>query len=74
MDLRFSELAICDEEVAMLRRVHFYACGVKEVEPESDQGSEIGRMVLHLYQQGVRAELALMHMLTPRGSPKISAC
>lgn len=64
--MQFSELVICDEEVVMLRRVHFYACGVNEVEPESDPGYEIGRMLLHLYQQGVRAELALMQMLTPR--------
>ncbi len=39
---------------------------IYEVEPESDPGYEIGRMLFYLYQQGVRTELALMRMLTPR--------
>lgn len=66
MDLRFSELAIGDEEIAMLQRVHLHACGINDVEPESVQGLDIGKMLFSLYQQGVRSELSLMQMLTAR--------
>jgi hypothetical protein len=64
MALRFSDMGIGDEEITMLRRVHFYACGANDLEPDSDSGTELGRMLFHLYQQGVRSELALMQMLT----------
>ncbi|WP_085032298.1 hypothetical protein [Ensifer aridi] len=64
MALRFSDMGIGDDEIAMLRRVHFYACGENDLEPDSDGGTELGRMLFHLYQQGVRTELALMQMLT----------
>lgn len=62
--LRFSDMGIGDEEIKMLRRVHFYACGANDLEPDSDGGTELGRMLFHLYQQGVRSEVALMQMLT----------
>ena len=64
MEMRFSDLAIDDNEISMLRRVHVYACSLGELEPESEEGAKIGRMLFHLYQQGVRSELALMRMLT----------
>ncbi|NRP72089.1 hypothetical protein ILFOPFJJ_02985 [Ensifer psoraleae] len=66
MDLRFSELAIGDEEIAMLQRVHSHACGINDVEPESEQGLDIGKMLFSLYQQGIRGELSLIQMLTAR--------
>ena len=37
--------------------------------PDSDGGTELGRMLFHLYQQGVRSELALIQMLTERSDP-----
>ncbi|POH29261.1 MULTISPECIES: hypothetical protein [Sinorhizobium] len=64
MHMRFSDLAIDDLEISMLRRVHVYACSSRELEPESEEGAKIGRMLFHLYQQGVRSEIALMRMLT----------
>ncbi|WP_026187002.1 hypothetical protein [Ensifer sp. BR816] len=64
MRVRFSDLAINDQEIAMLRRVHVYACSLRELEPESVDGAEVGKMLFHLYQQGVRRETALMRMLT----------
>ncbi|AUX80063.1 hypothetical protein [Sinorhizobium fredii] len=64
MHMRFSDLAIDDPEISMLRRVHVYACSSRELEPESEEGAKIGRMLFHLYQQGVRSEIALMRMLT----------
>ncbi|WEX74500.1 hypothetical protein PYH37_001934 [Sinorhizobium numidicum] len=68
MVLRFSDLAIDGDEISMLRRVHTYACSTKKLEPESEEGAEIGKMLFYLYQQGVRGELALMQMLTTRES------
>ncbi|MCA1438694.1 hypothetical protein I6F07_00400 [Ensifer sp. IC4062] len=64
--VRFSELAIGDEEIAMLQRVHSHACGINDVKPESEQGLDIGRMLFSLYQQGVRGELSLMQMVSAR--------
>ncbi len=64
MQVRFSDLAIDDHEISMLRRVHVYACSSRELEPESEEGAQLGKMLFHLYQQGVRSELALMQMLT----------
>ncbi len=69
MALRFSDLGIGDEEITMLRRVHSYACGANDLVPDSDGGTELGRMLFHLYQQGVRSELALIQMLTKRSDP-----
>jgi hypothetical protein len=64
MQMRFSDLAIDDHEIAMLRRVHLHACSMRELEPESLAGAEVGKMLFHLYQQGVRSETALMRMLS----------
>lgn len=69
MSFRFSDIAIDDDEILMLRRVHAHACTFRKLEPESEQGAEIGKMLFHLYQQGVRSELALMRMLTARETP-----
>jgi hypothetical protein len=34
------------------------------LEPESEDGAELGKMLFHLYRQGVRGELALIQMLS----------
>lgn len=74
MQMRFADLAIDDHEIAILRRVHAYACSISELEPESEEGARTGRMLFHLYQQGVRSELALKRMLTTGDSaPGIAA-
>lgn len=46
MSVRFSDLAIDDDEILMLRRVHVYACSSRELEPESEHGAELGKMLL----------------------------
>ncbi len=58
MCLRFSDMGLDDEEITMLRRVHSYACGANNLVPDSDGGTDLGRMRFHLYQQGVRSEVA----------------
>ncbi|ASY63030.1 hypothetical protein SJ05684_c15880 [Sinorhizobium sojae CCBAU 05684] len=69
---RFSDLAIDDDEISMLRRVHIYVCSSKDLEPESAGGTEIGKMLFHLYRQGVRSELGLIRMVT-EGEPPPAA-
>lgn len=69
MSVRFSDLAIDDDEILMLRRVHVYACSSMELAPESEHGAELGKMLFHLYRQGVRSEHALMQMLTTGEAP-----
>ncbi|ABR62640.1 hypothetical protein GOC91_21650 [Sinorhizobium medicae] len=69
MWLRFSDIAMGDDEISMLRRVHAYACSFRELEPDSEHGAEVGKMLFHLYQKGVRSELALMQMLTAGDGP-----
>ncbi|QFI66378.1 hypothetical protein EKH55_1504 [Sinorhizobium alkalisoli] len=66
---RFSDLAIDDDEISMLRRVHIHVCSLKDMEPESEGGAEIGKMLFHLYRQGVRSEVGLMRMVTADEPP-----
>ncbi|MBB4184265.1 hypothetical protein [Sinorhizobium terangae] len=65
----FSDFVIDERELSMLQRVHNHACSFKELEPESEEGVEIGKMLFHLYRQGIRDELALVQMLTDGAHP-----
>lgn len=60
------DFGIDETELSMLRRVYISVCSVMELEPQSEGGAEVGKMLFHLYQQGVRDELALIRMLTDR--------
>lgn len=59
------DFGIDETELSMLR-VYISVCSVMELEPQSKGGAEVGKMLFHLYQQGIRDELALIRMLTDR--------
>ncbi len=48
------EPPLCPEDLAMLERAHHAVCVFKRLEPNSAQASENAKLLINLFQSGIR--------------------
>ncbi|MCZ8158802.1 MAG: hypothetical protein O9256_02795 [Rhizobiaceae bacterium] len=57
------------EDLAMLERAHHAVCTFKRLDPNSAQASENAKLLINLFQSGIRNRHQLVAMLTGRKFP-----
>ena len=57
------------EDLEMLERAHHAVCTFKRLEPNSAQASENAKLLINLFQSGIRNRHQLVAMLTGKKFP-----
>ncbi|MDC9811912.1 hypothetical protein [Rhizobium binxianense] len=57
-----AQTVLSDEDVALCQRVFDHISSVRQITTDTER-EDLARRVIHAYQQGVKAEAALMRLL-----------